>query len=84
MDPSQPTENFALNTISTSRGRGLRPCSIVMRIAWGGSLRSTPLIFRRRGDGAQEAELRTSLSIAPRSCFDFGRVSALQAASRPC
>lgn len=67
MDPSQPTENCALDTTRTSRGQGLRPYSIVMRIAWGVSLRSTPLIFRRRGDGAREAELRTSLSITPRS-----------------
>lgn len=53
MGPSQPTEDFALYTIVTSRDQKLRSCSITMRIAWGGSLRSTPPSFRRRGDGAQ-------------------------------
>lgn len=53
----------------------------MMRIAWGGPLRSTPLSFRRRGETVlKEAELRTSLSIAPRSRLDFWR--SLVAAGR--
>lgn len=56
-----------------------------MRIAWGGSLRSTPLNFRRRGDGAQRGGTENIVvnrsSVAVR--FKFGRVPLLQAVVRP-
>lgn len=52
--PSQPTEDFALDTIMTGRGQELEALLDHDVDRKGvGSLRSTPPIFRRRGDGAQ-------------------------------